>query len=111
MNRVTDKDKIADRELRRNGSGYMDLTAYKAIKRADKDKEKRPMKNRRQRGYYVGPYEEPRKVPLKRYIKGKQQILDDLCIEMTEAEREYMKSLKTEAAVDAYAHKLIMRKD
>ena len=106
MNRVTDKEKIAERELRRNGSGYYDPTAYKAIKRADGD----PVKKKK-RSYYIGPYDASRGKSLKQYIKEKQQILDDLCIEMTEAEREYMKSLKTEAAVDAYAHRLIMRKD
>lgn len=29
-----------DKELRKNGSGYTDPTAYKAIKKADKDREK-----------------------------------------------------------------------
>lgn len=106
MNRVKDQDKITDRELRRNGSGYVDPTAYKAIKKADGD----PVKKKK-RSYYIGPYDASRGKSLKQYIKEKQQILDDLCIEMTEAEREQLKDLKTEAAVDAFAHRLIMRKD
>lgn len=32
--------KTSDKELRRNGSGYSDPTAYKAIKKADKDRER-----------------------------------------------------------------------
>lgn len=112
MNKVKTQ---ADRELRRNGEGYLDLTAYHAIKKADADLEEKRnpggKKKGRPRSCYRGPYEEPKKLPLTRYIKQKLKILSELGLELTEEEENYLRSLKNEIDIDAYAHRLILGKD
>lgn len=42
------------------------------------------------------------------YIRKKLKVLKQLYIELSEAQLNYMKSLKTEFDVDAFAHDLIM---
>ena len=108
--------KIEERELKRNGEGYWDPTAYKAIKRADAELEgkkssKKKDKTGTHRQYYVGPYEKTRAMSLKQYIKWKLKVLDELCIELTEEEEQHLRSLGSEAEVDAYAHRLIISKE
>lgn len=108
------RKKIEERELRRNGEGYYDPTAYEAIKKADAElegKKDSKKKEKKQRQYYVGPREEKTTMTLKQYKKWKLRILDELCVNMTEGEKAYLNALPTEAEVDAYAHRLIMRKD
>ena len=105
----------ADIELRRNGEGYWDPTAYHAIKKADADLEKKRnpggKKKTRPRGFYVGPHDRDRKMTLKQYIKQKLKILSELGLELTEEEENYLRSLKNEIDIDAYAHRLIIGKD
>ena len=45
------------------------------------------------------------------YIKHKIKILKQLCIRLTNEQLEHMLSLKTEIAVDNYAHDLIVKGD
>lgn len=108
-------NKVEERELKRNGEGYLDLTAYHAIKKADAELEGRKgtskKKEQKPRQYYVGPHDRDRTMTLKQYKKWKLKILDELCVKLTEEEKAYLNSLKTECDVDAYAHRLIMRKD
>lgn len=113
MNTGKDKEKITERELRRNGSGYYDPTAYKAIKRADAELEGKKSKRKEKpvRQYYVGPHTDSPTRPLKSYIKWKLRVLDELGIVLTEQEEKYLRSLKSEIDIDAYAHELIMRED
>ena len=60
-------NKVEDRELKRNGEGYLDLTAYHAIKRADKDcdDKKKVVKH-----YSIGPNEKPKAMTLPMYKKS-----------------------------------------
>ena len=106
MNKRNKAKAQADRELRRNGEGYLDLTAYEAIKRADaelegKDNSKKK-KTTKGMTYDIHPYEKGRGMTLKQYIKWKLKVLDELCVEMTEEEENYLRSLTSEAAIDAY---------
>ena len=50
-------------------------------------------------------------VKIESYIKHKIRILKQLGIRLTNAEREHIKSLKTEIAVDNYARSIILRED
>lgn len=106
------REKIEERELRRNGEGYYDPTAYKAIKKADAELEgkkdsKKPKNPQRQ--YYVGPHDRDRVMTLKQYKKWKLKVLEELCIVLTDEEKDYLNSLGSESDVDRYAHRLIMR--
>ena len=48
---------------------------------------------------------------LKRYIKEKLKMLqEEFLIQLTETEIEHMQNLKTELAVDQYAHTLFFNK-
>lgn len=98
-----------NRELRRNGEGYLDLTAYYAIKRADADKEERTLEKKKANRGFVGPYETGKAMPLKQYKKWKLKILDELFVKYTDEEKAHLESLTSEMEVDRYAHKLIMR--
>ena len=102
-----------DRELRRNGEGYLDLTAYYAIKRADgKTEERKNMgKTGRKKNSYCGRYETGKSMTLPQYKKHKLKILDELCVKITDEEKAYLQSLRYESDVDRYARKLIMRGD
>lgn len=106
----------ADRELRRNGEGYLDLTAYHAIKKADADLEEKrnpeEKKKNRPRGFvHASNYDSGRHMTLKQYIKWKLKILSELGLDLTEEEENYLRSLKNEIDIDAYAHRLILGKD
>ena len=100
-----------DRELRRNGEGYLDLTAYYAIKHADAELEERTLKKEKAKANrgFVGPYETGKAMPLKQYKKWKLKILDELFVKYTDEEKAHLESLTSEIDVDHYAHKLIMR--
>ncbi len=105
-----------DRELRRNGEGYLDLTAYHAIKKADKDivvDEPKPKKKRKRKGPVKtkGPYDTWNPTSLKIYINRKIKILEQLGVELDDHEIAHLKSLTNEIAVDLYAHDLIIGKD
>ena len=50
-------------------------------------------------------------VPLPKYIKRKIKMLErDMCIELTDEEKDHFHALTNEIAVDNYAHKLIVDK-
>ena len=98
-----------DRELRRNGEGYLDLTAYYAIKRVDAELEGEKMNKKGKREGYYGPYETGRGMTLKQYKKFKLKILDELFVKYTDEEKAHLESLTSEVEVDRFAHKLIMR--
>ena len=50
-------------------------------------------------------------VKIEHYIKYKIKVLKQLGIRLTKAEKDHMKSLKTEIAVDNYARSIILRED
>lgn len=107
-------EKITERELKRNGSGYLDLTAYKAIKKADakKRKKKGPNKNRKKCGpKSYGASDMNKNRSLKQYKKWKLKILGQLGIKLTEEDEKYIMSCTSERAIDKYAHDLIMKED
>lgn len=74
-----------DRDLRRNGEGYIDLTAYEAIMNVEREEY------------------------MKEYINEKIEVLKDFCIFLNKKQLKHIRSLKTEADVDKYAKYLIMK--
>ena len=103
-------NRVEDQELKRNGEGYLDLTAYHAIKKADADIECKKKEKTKKRGY-SDAYDRNRSMTLKQYIRWKLKVLDELGIELNEEEEAYLRSIKTEYEIDAYAHRLIMNKE
>ena len=103
-------NRVEDQELKRNGEGYLDLTAYHAIKKADADMEGKKKEKTKKR-VYSDAYDRNRSMTLKQYIKWKLKVLDELGIELNEEEEAYLRSIKTEYEIDAYAHRLIMNKE
>ena len=101
-------NKVEDQELKRNGEGYLDLTAHHAIKHADKDYDD---KKKIVKHYSIGPNEKPKAMTLPMYKKRKLKILNELGIELSSEEELHLKSLKTECDIDKYAHRLIMTKE
>lgn len=74
-----------DEALRKNGEGYPDPTAYEAIKRVSADEERH-----------------------EKYVDAMiKMIQEDFLIRLTDEQKKYLHSLRTEVAVENAVHKII----
>lgn len=54
---------------------------------------------------------ETKPMTIEEYIEHKIKILDQMCIKLSDERKELIRSLKSEIAVDNFAHSIICKED